>query len=141
MRGKKRKEAAKRATDIKDQAKEVAGQGGEALKEFASSTGVAAKEFAGKASDAAKEFVETIEKAAKNAGAEEEHHRGRRFLKLTLAVGAGIAVFSNDKARNAIKSVLGRNSRTPEPPEIWRPESVNGGSASKPTPTTTDTPL
>lgn len=133
------KEAAEKAVELKDQAKEVAGQGGEAIKEFASSTGVAAKEFASKASDAAKEFVESIEKAAKSVSEDDEPKRGRRLLKLTLAIGAGVAVFSNDKARNAIKSVLGRNGHAPEPPEVWRPDSVNGGRTQ--TPTTTDTPL
>ena len=144
----RRKEAKKaaqdvreRATEIKDQAREVAGQSGEALKDFASHTGVAAKEFAAKASEAAKELVDSIEKAAK--GVEPEPRKSRRLLKLTLAIGVGAAVFANERARSAISKVLGRDTSTPEPPEVWRPESVTGTNAQKATtPTgTSDTPL
>lgn len=130
MRG-RRKEATKRANEIRDQAREVAGHGGEALKAFAEETGVAAKDFAGKAKEAAKEFVDAIEKAAKSAG-EPEPKRGRKFLKLVLAIGAGIAIFSNERARSAISSVLGRSADKSDQPEVWRPEpskSANGGNA------------
>lgn len=135
MRGrKKRKDVKERANEIKDQAREVAGQSGEALKEFASHTGVAAKEFATKASEAAKELVEQIEKAAKGV-TEEEPKKSRRLLKLTLAIGAGMAVATNERARSAISRVLNRNSSRTDQPEVWRPESVNGGSAQKATST------
>ncbi len=119
MRG-RRKEAANRAAEIKEQAREVAGQGGEALKGFADQTGTAAKEFASKTRDAAKELVEQIEHAAKGV-AHEEPKRSRRFLKMTLAVGAGIALFTNERVRNAISSALGRQRN--EPPEVWRPDA------------------
>lgn len=116
-------EARERATELRDQAKEVAGHSGEALKAFASKT-----------KDAAKELVDSIEKAAKEAGAEPEPKRkGRRVLKMTLAIGAGIAVFSNEKARDAIRSVIARaKSGATDEPEVWRPDTTptpNGGSA------------
>jgi hypothetical protein len=138
----RRKKAAERAAEIKDQAKAVAGEGSEALKDFASHTGTAAKEFANKAGEAAKEFVESIEKAAKSATQEEEPKKGRRFLKLTLAIGAAAFVATNESARKAIKSLINRGSSTSsDQPEIWRPEapqSGNGGSAPKATTSATD---
>jgi hypothetical protein len=120
MRG-RRKEAAKRAAEIKDQAREVAGHSGEALKGFAEQTGSAAKEFASKTRDAAKELVEEIESAAKGV-AHEEPKRGRRLLKTTLAIGVGVALFTNERVRNAISSVL-RRGQGSEPPEVWRPDA------------------
>jgi hypothetical protein len=128
----RRKKATDRAAELKDQAKAVAGEGGEALKDFAAQTGSAAKEFATKASAAAHELVESIEKAAKGATEQEEPHRGRRLLKLFIAVGAGIALATNESARKAIKSLIKRGDTTRiDQPEIWRPESVNGGNAQK----------
>ena len=120
MRG-RRKQAANRAAEIKEQAREVAGQSGDALKGFAEQTGTAAKEFASKTRDAAKDLVDQIEHAAKGV-AHEEPKRSRRVLKLTLAVGAGIALFANERARNAISSLL-RRQRGAEPPEVWRPDA------------------
>jgi polyhydroxyalkanoate synthesis regulator phasin len=143
MRGRKSKDVKERANEIKDQAKEVAGQSGEALKDFAAQTGNAAKEFASKASDAAKELVDSIEKAAKGVTEEEEPRRGRRLLKLTLAIGAGAFVFTNERARKAISSVIKRGGPArSDQPEIWRPESPNGGNAQKATtaPDTRTTP-
>jgi hypothetical protein len=131
MRG-RRKEATNRANELREQAREKAEHGGEALKAFAEETGVAAKDFAGKAKEAAKEFVDAIEKAAKSAGETPEPKRGRKFLKLIFAVGAGIAIFSNDRARSALSSVLGRSADKSDQPEVWRPEpstSTNGGNA------------
>jgi uncharacterized protein YjbJ (UPF0337 family) len=118
MRG-RRKEAANRAAEIKDQAREVAGQSGEALKGFAEQTGSAAKEFATKTRDAAKDLVDQIESAAKGV-AHEEPKRGRRLLKTTLAIGVGVALFTNERVRGAISSMLGRGGS--EPPEVWRPD-------------------
>lgn len=121
-----------RASEIKDQAREVAGQSGEALKEFATHTGTAAKEFAAKASDAAKELVESIEKAAKGVTeVEEEPRRSRRLLKMTVAIGAGIAIVSNDRIRRAVSKLLGRSGEGSDQPEIWRPESTGSGNAQK----------
>jgi hypothetical protein len=139
----RRKKAAERVEEIKDQAKAVAGEGGEALKDFAAQTGTAAKEFASKASDAAKELVESIEKAAKGVTEQEEPRRGRRLLKLGIAIGAAAFVATNDSARRAIKSLIKRGDSTPsgDQPEIWRPQSTttpNGGSAPKATTTATD---
>ncbi len=138
MRGRRKeakksaKEVRERANEIKDQAREAAGAGGEALKEFASHTGVAAKEFASKAGDAAKEFVEQIEKAAKGV-TEEEPKKRRKLLRLTVAIAAGTAIATNERARSIISRVLNRKSAANEPPEIWRAESSNGGNAQKAT--------
>lgn len=131
MRGRKQRKAAakdarERASELKEQAREVAGHSGEALKGFADVTGAAAKEFAGKTRDAAKDLVEEIEKAAKNVG-QEEPKRGRRVLKMTLAIGAGIALFTNDRVRRAVSSVIRRESGGPDAPEIWRPETSASG--------------
>jgi hypothetical protein len=129
----------KKAAELKDQAKAVAGEGGEALKGFASQTGNAAKEFASKTSAAAHELVEAIENAAKGVTVEEEPRRGRRLLKLTIAIAAGAALASNETARKAIKSLIKRgDSGRSDQPEIWRPESVNGGNAQKATTGATD---
>ncbi len=54
------------------------------------------------------------------------------MLKSTLAVAAGVAVLSNEKAREAIKSVIGRAKSEGATPEVWRPDTrptPNGGSA------------
>jgi hypothetical protein len=139
----RRKKAAERATEIKDQAKAVAGEGSEALKEFATHTGTAAKEFANKAGEAAKELVDSIEKAAKGVTQEEEPKRGHRLLKLTLAIGAAAFVATNESARKAIKSLINRGSGSSvsDQPEIWRPEAPttgNGGSAAKAATSATD---
>lgn len=120
MRG-RRKEAANRATEIKEQAREVAGQSGEALKGFAEQTGSAAKEFATKTRDAAKELVDQIESAAKGV-AQEEPKRSRRLLKTTLAIGVGVALFTNERVRGAISSLV-RRQRGDQAPEVWRPDA------------------
>jgi cell division septum initiation protein DivIVA len=140
MRGRKSKDVKERATEIKEQAREVAGQSGEALKEFAAQTGSAAKEFATKASEAAKELVEQIEKAAKGVSEEEEPRRGRRLLKATLAIGAGVLVLGNERARNAISSVIRRNRGRVETPEIWRPEATDSGNGARAGAATETTP-
>lgn len=139
----RRKKTAERVEEIRDQAKAVAGEGGEALKDFAAQTGTAAKEFANKAGEAAKELVESIEKAAKGVTEKEEPKRGRRLLKLTVAIGAAAFVATNEGARKAIKSLINRGQSTSagDQPEIWRPEpptSGNGGSAPKATTSATD---
>ena len=139
----RRKKATERVEEIKDQAKAVAGEGSEALKEFATHTGTAAKEFANKAGEAAKELVESIEKAAKGVTQEEEPKKGRRLLKLTVAIGAAAFVATNESARKAIKSLIGRgdSASRSDQPEIWRPEaptSGNGGSAPKATTSAND---
>jgi hypothetical protein len=139
----RRKKTAERVEEIKDQAKAVAGEGREALKDFAAHTGTAAKEFANKAGEAAKELVESIEKAAKGVSQEEEPRRGRRLLKLTVAIGAAAFVATNESARKAIKSLIKRGDTGAriDQPEIWRPQTPsvpNGGSAPKATTTATD---
>ncbi len=128
MRGRKEakeaaKEARERANVIKEQAREAAGHSGEALKVFADQTGVAAKEFANRAGDAAKELVEQIQKAAKGV-TEQEPKRGRKVLKTTLAIGAGIALFTNERVRNAISAVIRREQTGGTTPEVWRPHAA-----------------
>lgn len=139
----RRNKTAERVEEIKDQAKAVAGEGGEALKDFASHTGAAAKEFAAKTGEAAKELVESIEKAAKGVTEEEEPRRGRRVLKLAVAIGAAAFVATNENARKAIKGLInrGKDRASSDQPEIWRPQqgaTPNGGSAPKATTTATD---
>jgi hypothetical protein len=129
-RGKRRREAASRATELRDQAKEVAGHSGEALKEFAGTTGSAAKEFAEKAGLAVKDLVAEVERAAKKVQEPEEKRRGRKVLRTVLALGIGIAVVSNDRARNAISSAIRRargGGDRPAEPEIWRTPSSSVG--------------
>jgi hypothetical protein len=127
----KRKEASSRVEELREQAREVAGQSGEALKEFAETTGSAAKDFASKARDAAKELVETIEHASKRVEPE-EHRRGRRLLRVAIAVGAGIAIFTNERVREAISGGL-RRARSGPAPDVWRPEaSTSNGEVREP---------
>lgn len=123
-------EIAERASELKDQAKEVAGQSSEALKDFASKT-----------KDAAKELLETIEQAAKEAQAETQpKKKSRRFVKTVLAIGAGVAVFTNERARNAIKSVLNRGGTDEESqPDVWRPQqTTTGNGTAEKTPSVTE---
>ena len=128
MRGRKKEakkaaqDARERAVELKDQAKEVAGQSGEALNAFAHETGAAAKDFAVKAREAAKELVEAIDKAAKGV-TEPEPRKRRKVLKATLAIAAGFAVLSNEKTRAAISSVIKKSTGGGDTPEIWRPET------------------
>lgn len=121
-RGRK-KEPASRVEELREQAREVAGQSGEALKDFAETTGSAAKEFASKARDAAKELVDTIERASK--GVDSEPKRGRRLLKVTLALGVGAALFANERVREALGGAA-RRARGRSTPDVWRPEPSGG---------------
>lgn len=122
-RRKRKKAALARSTsDLRDQAREVAGHSGEALKEFADLTGVAAKEFASRTRVAAKDLVGSVEKAAKRADPEPKRKRGRA-LKVTLALGAGLALLGNERVRGAIRSLMDRGGSQGDYPEIWRPDS------------------
>ena len=125
MPRKRKQEPATRVEELREQAREVAGQSGEALKEFAETTGTAAKEFAGRARDAAKELVDTIERASKRVDAEEPK-RGRRFLRVALAVGIGVAIFANERAREALGGAVRRARGGARTPDIWRPEASPG---------------
>lgn len=115
----KKQDPATRVEELREQAREVAGQSGEALKEFAETTGSAAKEFASRARDAAKDLVETIEKASKGVQ-EQEPRRSRRLLKAVVVIGAGVAIFANDRVREAISGAVRRSSGST--PDVWRPE-------------------
>ena len=122
-RGRK-KQPATRVEELREQAREVAGHSGEALKEFAETTGVAAKEFASRARDAGKELVETIERASKRVEPEEPR-RGRRLLKVGIALAVGAVIFANERARGALGGAV-RRARGPSTPDVWRPEPPRG---------------
>lgn len=112
-KSKKKSEAqavAERAAEIKGQARVLADEGGEAMKEFASTTGVAAKEFAHTAFEAAKDLLETVEKAGQRLEKESKpaRKRGRKLLKAGVAIGAGVFIATNEKARGAIAQLIGR---------------------------------
>src|SRR5438128_10978401 len=85
--------------EIREQAKEIAGQSGEALKGFADETGSAAKEFATKTRDAAKELIEAIEKAASHVEPQRSGRRGRKLLGAPVVVGTVVAVVANARLR------------------------------------------
>jgi hypothetical protein len=123
-RGRKHQPATK-VEELREQAREVAGQSGEALKDFAETTGSAAKEFASRARDAAKELVDTIEKASKGVE-REEPKRGRRFLKLVLVAGVGAAIFANERAREFIGGAARRARGSRSTPDVWRPDASPG---------------
>ncbi|MGH2760326.1 MAG: hypothetical protein ACRDKJ_12290 [Actinomycetota bacterium] len=123
-RGRKQQPAT-RVEEIREQAREVAGQSGEALKEFAETTGSAAKEFASRARDAAKDLVDTIERASKGVE-HEEPKRGRRLLRLVLIAGAGAAIFANERAREAIGGAVRRARGSRPIPDVWRPDASPG---------------
>lgn len=118
-RGKKK--AANRVEEIREQAKEVAGQSGEALKGFAEETGAAAKEFAGKTRDAARDLVDAVERAANRVDQKQSRHRGRKLLGTLTIIGIGVAVLANDKLREAIGGAV---KRTPPP---WEPRVSDAG--------------
>lgn len=117
----RKKDPANRVEELRDQAREVAGQGGEALKEFAETTGAAAKEFASHAREAAKDLVDSIERASKGV-TEPEPKRGRRALRVAVALGAGIAIFANERVRDAIGGAVRRARGGGGTPDVWRPE-------------------
>lgn len=123
-RGKRKREAAElaeRASEVRDQAKVLAGEGGEAVRDFAQSTGKAAKDFASTALEAAKELLATIEDAgdrlsATTNGKKRKKRRGRKLLGLVV-VGAGVVLVVNEKAREAVMGALGRGGT--DQPEPW----------------------
>jgi hypothetical protein len=128
MRGrrKRRKQEALRRGELREQAREIAGQSGEAFKAFAGLTGSAAKDFGGRTKEAAKEFVEAIEKAAKDAQAPQEPpRRSRRLLKFGLVLGVGIALLANERVRKVIASATGGGDKGPDYPEVWTPEEAS----------------
>jgi len=116
-------ELAERAEEFAGHAKEIAADGGEAVGEFAAATGEAAKEFATRAFDAAKDMLETVERAGEKMDGKTRpaRRRGRKLLKATIVIGAGVALATNEKVRNAISQAIGR-ARGDEP-EVWTPPS------------------
>lgn len=109
-----------RAADIKEKAAILAEEGKPALKDFSATTSAAAKDFASTAFQAAKELMEVVEKASDRLErqAAPARRRGRKLLKAVIALGAGAALFSNDKVKTALKSKMGGSE-----PEPWNPPS------------------
>lgn len=132
-----RKRKGRVVDEIRDQAKEIAGQSGEALKGFADETGSAAKEFATKTRDAAKELIESIEKAAQRVEPPTRSRRrrgGRKLLGSLLVIGVGIAVVANEKIRESLGGAVGRRQPPPWEPRV--PDVGNGDRAGQPASTT-----
>jgi hypothetical protein len=120
--------------EIREQAKDIAGQSGEALKGFADETGSAAKEFAAKTRDAAKELIEAIEKAAQHVEPPRTKRRGRKLLGTLLIIGVGSAVVANEKIREALTGAVRRNTSS-----SWEPKvpDIRNGEVAESTETTT----
>ena len=110
--------------EIRESAKEIAGQSGEALKGFADETGSAAKDFAAKTRDAAKELIEAIEKAAQHVEPQRTRRRGRKLLGSLVIIGIGAAVVANDKIREQLGLGGGRHQPPPLEPRV--PDIRNG---------------
>ena len=120
--------------EIRESAKEIAGQSGEALKGFADETGSAAKEFATKTRDAAKELVEAIEKAAQHVEPQRSRRRGRKLFGTLLIVGIGAAVVANEKIREALGGAVRRHQPAPWEPRV---PDIRNGEVAETTETTT----
>ena len=120
--------------EIRESAKEIAGQSGEALKGFADETGSAAKEFAAKTRDAAKELIEAIEKAAQHVEPPRTRRRGRKLLGTLVIVGIGAAVVANEKIRESLGLGGGRHQPPPWEPRV---PDIRNGEVAETTETTT----
>ena len=135
---KDRKKKGRVVDEIRDQAKEIAGQSGVALKGFADETGSAAKEFATKTRDAAKELIEAIEKAAQHVEPPtRSRRRGRKLLGSLLVIGVGIAVVANEKIREQLGGAVKRHQPPPWEPRV--PDVGNGEIAGQTATTSTET--
>ena len=121
---KDRKRRGRVVDEVREQAKEIAGQSGEALKDFANETGSAAKDFASKTRDAAKELIEAIEKAAQHVEPRTSRRRGRKLLGTLVVIGIGAAVVANEKVREALGGAVRRNQPSPWEPRV--PDIPNG---------------
>lgn len=110
-------EVAERAQDLREQAKELAGEGSDAFRDFSHVTSVAAKDFAKVTLDAAKELMESVEKANERINKEQEKKSkknkkkksgGRKLVKTGLVLGAGAAVLANERSRELIAGQVRR---------------------------------
>lgn len=103
-----------RVVELRHQAKQVAGQSGDALKEFADQAGSAARDFAKQTKGAAKDLVVAIERATQ--GLEPQRKRGSRKLLLAATVFAiGAVLVAIDKFRMS-------KSRPLDP--VWEPSQA-----------------
>lgn len=110
-----RRNGTKAPVELRDQAKQVAGQSGEAFKEFADQTGAAAKDFAIQTKGAAKDLLIAIERAAQRL--DPPRKRGRRKLLVTAVVlGIGAVLVAIDKFR--------MNKSRPLDP-VWEPSKTS----------------
>ncbi|HVL82107.1 MAG TPA: hypothetical protein VM840_11020 [Actinomycetota bacterium] len=124
-----------RASDIKEKAAILAEEGKPALRDFSSTTSAAAREFATTAFSAAKELMEVVEKAADRLEEQSKpaRRRGRKLLKASIAIGAGVFLFTNEKVRSTVTGLMGGGSE----PEPWAPPSDGQFTPSEPSSTTT----
>lgn len=134
-------EIAERAAEARVAARELAGEGGEALRDFAQSTGKAARDFATTAVEAAKELLETVENAGDRLNERtqsKKRRRGRKLLGL-VALGAGVVLAVNEKARNALTSAIGRggDGSSSDPWSTSEPLQTTPGDGRLTSPTTT----
>lgn len=136
------KALADKAAEIKDTATRIADAGAPAVKDFVSATGSAAREFAATTAQAAKELIEATDKAMDklNAKTAAPRKRGRKLLKMTLALGAAGALFANERFRNAVSSAAGRVRGDTEPLPWERPTPSGNGEIRQDTPASTTTP-
>lgn len=120
---KKKKNASDRAAELREQAREVAGQSGEAFKDFAESTGSAAKEFASQTREAAKLLLESIERAAQRVEPKQSR-RGRKLVVAGVALGVGASLLARDKIRAAL---FGKSRRT----DPWEQRYTGGNGVAR----------
>ncbi len=124
-----------RAADIKEKASILAEEGRPAIREFSTITGSAAKDFAATTFHAAKDLMEVVEKAAERLEKESKpaRRRGRKLLKASIAIGAGVFLFTNQKVRQTVSGLMGGGGE----PEPWAPP---GDGEFKPAETPESTP-
>lgn len=119
-------ELKERATEVREEAQELAQTSGEAFDRFAGTTGAAAKDFANTAVDAAKELLDTVEKAGErfNSQTKPARKRGRKFLKAVVVIGAGAALAANENVRGFVsRKVSGLRG---ESIDTWGPPPTSG---------------
>lgn len=134
-RRKRKAQPTNRTAELREQAKHVAGESGEALKAFAEATGSAAKEFGQITRKATKELVEAVEHAAAESEKEvkpKKRRRGRKVLGALVLGAIGVAVAGGGRIREMISG---------PPQEPWEPPAPGAATDGvTSTPTETETP-